>query len=91
MGKKIRNRAQETPFEQVVIKEDKPHINRNYVVPCKGCYKRDSCFITQPRNEICASFESGTPWSESYNKSLPAGFPINFEEVSLSTLIEDEE
>ena len=63
-------------IEEDIIAEpnEKPPIDKNWAKPCRDCYKRDSCFITRPHNEICASFEKGTPWSIQYLNSLPDGY-----------------
>lgn len=36
--------------------------NRDEMVPCKDCRKRDSCFIS-PKQNRCTGHETGTPWS----------------------------
>lgn len=36
--------------------------NREEMIPCKDCRKRDSCFIS-PKQNKCTGYETGTPWS----------------------------
>ena len=66
-SKKQKKEVEETPIH----KEQVP-IDRNWAKPCRDCRKRDSCFITRPYEERCASLEVGTPWSISYENSLPS-------------------
>jgi hypothetical protein len=45
-------------------------LDRQTISPCKTCYKRDSCFI-KPFEGQCVGYEAGTPWTETYNATLP--------------------